>query len=191
MFQIFSKYICNIWKILDLTTNNSILQQKFFFSNEPWPLKVTSSNFKIPVVHKLISLKRFKECNWFQFKVFGNDRVNFHFWNGSKASFLGGLESNSILSFPRTISLGKTGEENIDIYFETKKFIARSKHSNIQQNLVKSGQVVQTVGRSKVPPPEIKFQVPEEHWCQVLTKSDKAVATPFLGHIVLNHIKSS
>ena len=154
MFQIFSKYICNIWKILDLTTNNSILQQKFFFSNEPWPLKVTSLNFKIPVVHKLISLKRLKECDWFQFKVLGNDRVNFHFWNGSKASFLGGLESNSILSFPRTISLRKTGEENIDIYFETKKFIARSKHSNIQQNLVKSGQVVQTVGRSKVPPPK-------------------------------------
>ena len=52
--------------------------------------------------------------------------------------------------------------------------------SNFWQNLVKFVEVVQTVGRPKVLFSEIKFQDPEEHWYQVLTKSDKAATTPFL-----------
>ena len=69
--------------------------------------------FQKPCLPKLIFLKKLE-----------NVRINFWFWNGLQASFWGGLKSNSSLYFPRTTSLGKNGEENIDVHFETKKFIA-------------------------------------------------------------------
>ena len=137
MFQIFLKYIC-ICKILLFMTNNfQFCCEKKFFAHESRPLKVASSNFKTPVCLNFFFSKNFKECNQFQCKVLGNGRVNFRFWNGLKASFWERTKIKFYLSFPRTTSFGKPGEENIDIHFERKKFIARSR----QQFLAKFSEI--------------------------------------------------